>query len=58
MKTGCLGLYLPSPQTILHDMKQIFIGCQKRIAKIRQVGLFAMGPIHVPLNKQHAFPGS
>lgn len=37
MKTGRPGYYIPSPQTVSHDVKQVFVRCWQRIAKMLQV---------------------
>jgi hypothetical protein len=37
MKTGQPGYYIPSPNTVSHDVKKVFIMCRQRIAKMLQV---------------------
>src|SRR5438552_4035039 len=36
MKTGRPEYYIPSPTTILRDVKQVFVNVRKRIAKMLQ----------------------
>ena len=37
MKTGHPGYYIPSPKTVLQDIKKVFVKSQERIAKMLQV---------------------
>jgi hypothetical protein len=37
MKTGRPDYYIPSPQTVSRDVKQVFVRCRQRIAKMLQV---------------------
>jgi hypothetical protein len=37
MKTGRPGLYIPSPETVSRDTKNVFARCRKRIATMLQV---------------------
>jgi hypothetical protein len=37
MKTGRPGLYIPSPMTISHDVKEVFIRSRQRISKMLRV---------------------
>ena len=53
MKTGRPGYYIPSPATVLHDVKKVFVRCQERIAKMLQVSPCSLLDIrsdhHIPL---------
>ena len=37
MKTGRPGYYIPSPATVSRNVKNVFVQCRQRIAKMLQV---------------------
>jgi hypothetical protein len=37
MKTGRPDYYIPSPETVSRDVRQLFIHCRERIARMLQV---------------------
>jgi hypothetical protein len=51
MKTGRPEYYIPSPMTVLHDVKMVFANTRKRIAKMLQVRIEYLEPfiwINIP----------
>ena len=45
MKTGRPDIYIPAPETVLHNVKIIFMQCRQRISKLLQEyrGLLSFG---------------
>ena len=46
MKIGRPGCYIPLPETILHDVKKVFVGAHGTIARMLQVSLEDEG-VHI-----------
>ena len=42
MKTGRPDYHIPSPDTVSHDVRDVFVRVRKRIAKILQVKLVSL----------------
>jgi hypothetical protein len=47
MKTGWPGYSIPSPETVSHDVKQVFANAREWIAKILQVRAALLACIEV-----------
>jgi hypothetical protein len=58
MKTGRPGYYIPSPGTVSRDVKQVFVKCRQRIAKMLQVSSRLSSAIKIKVSVLTYFAGT